>query len=152
RGKVTDEGTGKPVAGAQVRYFAQQNNPNLKIADAGRYNFAQGRDMVATGADGTFQIACLPGRGYLLIESPDADFALRETGGEGQLYEGRRGAPPWRSHGFLVLDLKPDADPPEAAVVLRRGATIEGEVAGPDGQAVNELQVFCQLEGFSTHP
>jgi RNA polymerase sigma factor (sigma-70 family) len=152
RGKVTEEGTDKAVAGAQVRYVAQRDNPNLKIAEAGRFNFAAGNDMVATGADGTFRIAGLPGRGYLLIEGPHADYVLRENGGQRQLFEGQRGGPPWRSHGFVPLDLKPDAEPPEAAVVLRRGATIEGEVAGPDGQAFNDLQVFCWLEGFSTHP
>jgi RNA polymerase sigma factor (sigma-70 family) len=152
RGKVTDEGTGKPVAGAQVRYFAQQDNPILNLAGAGPYNFANGRDMVATGADGTFRITGLPGRGYLLIEGPDADFVLRENGGQRHLFDGQRGGPPWRSHGFVAFDLKPNSEPAEAVVALRRGATIEGEVAGPDGQAVNELQVFCRLEGFSTHP
>jgi hypothetical protein len=152
RGKVTEEGTGKPVAGAQVRYVAQQDNPNLNAAGAGPYNFANGRDMVATGADGTFRIAGLPGRGYLLIEGPDADYVLRENGGQRQLFQGKRGGAPWRSHGFVALDLQPDAEPPEAAVTLRRGVTLEGAVAGPDGQAVGDLQVFCRFEGFSTHP
>jgi RNA polymerase sigma factor (sigma-70 family) len=152
RGKVTEEGTGKPVAGALVRYVAQQDNPNLNAAGAGPYNFANGRDMVATGADGTFRIAGLPGRGYLLIEGPDADYVLRENGGQRLLFQGKRGGPPWRSHGFVALDLKPDAEPLEAAVALRRGVTIEGELAGNDGKAISDLQVFCRLEGFSTHP
>jgi hypothetical protein len=152
RGKVTDEVTGKPVAGAQVSYFAQQDNPNLKLAGAGRFNFAAGRDMVATGADGSFWIAGLPGRGYLLVEGPEADYVLRENGGQRLLFEGQRGGPPWRSHGFVALDLKPDAEPAEALVTLRKGTTIEGEVVGPEGQAVKDLQVFCQLEGFNTHP
>jgi protocatechuate 3,4-dioxygenase beta subunit len=152
RGKVTDEKTGQPVAGAQVRYFAQYDNPSLKAGETGPYNFANGRDMVATGADGTFRIAGRPGAGYLLIEGPDADYVLRENGGQQRLFNGKRGGQPWRSHGFVALDLKPGAGPAEAAVALRKGVTIKGEAAGPEGRAVNELQVFCQLEGFNTHP
>src|SRR5262249_39175339 len=115
RGKVTDEGTGKPVEGAQVRYLAQLDNPSLAAEDKGPYLFANGRDMAATGADGTFGVACRLGAGYLLVEGPDADYVLRENGGQQRLFTGKRGGQPWRSHGFVALDLEIGAEPAEAA-------------------------------------
>jgi RNA polymerase sigma factor (sigma-70 family) len=152
RGKVTDESTGKPVEGAQVRYFAQLDNPNVKAEENGPYNFANGRDMTATDADGIFRIAARPGAGYLLVEGPDAEYVLRENGGQRRLFEGKRGGQPWRSHGFVALDFKPGAEPVDATVSLRKGVTISGEVTGPEGRDVGDLQVFCRLEGFNTHP
>jgi RNA polymerase sigma factor (sigma-70 family) len=153
RGSVTDEATGRPVAGAQVSYMAQLlNNPNLKPEELGGQNFVNGRDMTGTAPDGTFRIACRPGPGYLLVEGPDADYVLRENGGDERLLRGKRGGHPWYSHGFAALDLKAGAEPLDLKVTLRKGITLTGEVVGPDGRAVEDLQVFCRLQGLSTHP
>jgi RNA polymerase sigma factor (sigma-70 family) len=152
RGRVAEVG-GKAVAGAQVQYFAQTfNNPNLKPEDTSGNNFANGRNAVTTAADGTFQIACLPGPGYLLVEGPDADYVLRENGGQERLFRGRRGGQPWWSHGFEALDLQRGGEPQQAAITLRKGVTLQGEAVGPDGQPAGDLQVFCRLEGFATRP
>lgn len=152
RGTVTDEATGRPVAGALVSYLAQYNNPNLKPEDLSGNNFVNGRDMVPTAADGTFRIAGRPGPGYLLVEGPDADYMLRENGGQDRLWRGRRGSSPWYSHGFAALDPKAGSEPVDVKITLRKGVTIRGEVAGTGGRAVEDLQVFCRLEGLATHP
>jgi RNA polymerase sigma factor (sigma-70 family) len=152
RGKITEEGTDEPVAGAQVRYWAQQNNPSLKAEETGPYNFVNGRDMTTTAADGTFRIACQPGPGYLMIEGPSADYVLRENGGQRRLFIGKHGGQPWQAHGFVDLDAKAGGDPIDVSVTLRKGVTIHGEVAGPDVKAVKDLTIFCRLDGFSTHP
>jgi RNA polymerase sigma factor (sigma-70 family) len=154
RGSVTDEATGRPVAGALVMYLAQQDNPNLKPEDLGGNNFVNGRNMVRTAADGTFGLACLPGAGYLLVEGPDADYVLRENGGQDRLFRGKRGGYPWYSHGFAALDLKASSELIDVKITLRKGVTIQGEVVGPEGRAVEDLQVFCRLEGqaLATHP
>jgi RNA polymerase sigma factor (sigma-70 family) len=152
RGRVTEKGGGKPVAEALVHYFAQHTNPNLKLEDLSGNNFANGRNAVRTDREGAFQIACLPGPGYLTVEGPDPDYVLRENGGYGRLYSGKRDGQPWQSHGFAALDLKAGAKPAEVAVTLHKGVTLKGEVTGPEGQTVSALQVFCRLEGFGTHP
>jgi RNA polymerase sigma factor (sigma-70 family) len=152
RGKVTEQESGKPVAGSQVRYWTQQNNPSLKAEKLGPYNFINGKDMTATAADGTFRIACRPGQGYLIIEGPDADYVLHENGGYNRFYVGKRGGQPWLSHGFVAIDAKPGVEPIDVTVTLRKGVTIQGEVAGPHEKPVKDLNVFCRLEGFSTHP
>jgi hypothetical protein len=150
RGKVTDEKTGQPIPGAHVQYFIQQDK--LPAEEAVPNNFVNGRDMTETGPDGTFRIACRAAPGYLLIQGPDADYVLRENGGYNRLYLGKHGGQPWHSHGFVALDATPGAEPFDVTVTLRKGITIQGEVAGPEGKPVEDLHVFCRLEGFSTHP
>jgi hypothetical protein len=152
RGRVTEQEAGRPVAGARVQYFAQMfNNPNLP-PDLGSNNFANGRNAVTSGPDGTFQIACLPGPGYLLVEGPGPDYVLCENGGQDRLFYGKPGGPPWYAHGFAALELKLGAEPAEVAVTFREGVTLRGEVTGPSGRPAGDLQVFCRLEGFGTHP
>jgi RNA polymerase sigma factor (sigma-70 family) len=152
RGRVVEKDGGKPVAEALVHYFAQHTNPNLKLEDLGGNNFANGRNAVRADREGAFQIACLPGPGYLTVEGPGPDYLLRENGGYERLYSGKRGGQPWQSHGFAALDLKSGASPPEVVVTLHKGVTLKGEVTGPKGEAVSDLQVFCRLEGFATRP
>ncbi len=152
RGRVTEKDSGKPVAGALVFYQAQLNNPNAKRAEAGPNNFANGRNAVTSKPDGTFQIACHPGPGYLTIEGSGPDYILNENGGYDRLYFGKRGGQPWLSHGFAAVDLQLGSKPPEIAVALRKGVTLKATVTGPAGQPVGDLQVFCPLEGFAVSP
>jgi hypothetical protein len=152
RGQVTEKDSGKPVAGALVLYQAQLNNPNAKRAEAGPNNYANGRNAVTSKPDGTFQIACHPGAGYLTIEGPGPDYVLNENGGYDRLFFGKRGGQPWLSHGFATVDLKLGDKPPEIAITLRKGVTLTATVTGPAGQPVGDLQVFCPLEGFATSP
>ena len=77
RGKVTEEGTGRPVAGASVQFFPR-NSPR-DILDGWEA-------IVASKDDGSFQIAVPPGKGYLLVLGPTLDYILEEIGG-GMLYE-----------------------------------------------------------------
>jgi RNA polymerase sigma factor (sigma-70 family) len=151
-GQVTEKPGGKPVAGAMVFYQAQHDNPNAKREEAGFQNFANGRNAVTSGADGRFQIACLPGRGYLTIEGPTPDYVLGENGGYDQLYSGKRGGQPWLSHGFAAVDLSIGEKPPKLALALQKGVTLKATVRGPEDQPVGDLQVYCRLEGFATSP
>ncbi len=159
-GRVLEEGSGKPVAKARVSYQAQFTNPNLKDLPLYPNNFVNGKNTVTTRADGTFQIACLLGPGYLAIEGPDCDYVLRENGGHDQVLKGKRGGQPWYTHGFVALDLKAGVQPPQELVRLRRGVTLIGSVVGPapvvarsgDRATTAELQVLCRLQGFITHP
>ncbi|HTU90976.1 MAG TPA: hypothetical protein VMF69_12935 [Gemmataceae bacterium] len=152
RGRVTEKDSGKPVADALVFYQAQFINPNAKREEAGANNFAIGRNAVTSRSDGTFQIACLPGAGYLTIEGPGPDYVLGENGGYDQMFYGKHGGQPWLSHGFAAVDLQLGAKPPKIAVALRKGVTLQAIVNGPAGQPVGDLQVFCRLQGFAASP
>ena len=69
-GKVTEQGTGKPVAGAQL-YFAMR-----------RGSASQDLSMpVRTDSDGSFRLGAVPKPGHLFIRGPDDDyeFQARQT-------------------------------------------------------------------------
>jgi hypothetical protein len=152
RGRVTEKDSGKPLAGSLVFYQAQYDNPNARREEAGANNFANGRNAVTSGPNGIFEIACLPGAGYLTIEGPGPDYVLRENGGYARLYSGKSGGQPWLSHGFAAVDLQSGNKPQEIPIALRKGATLKAIVSGPAGRPVGDLQVFCRLEGFATSP
>ena len=49
------------------------------------------------------------------------------------------------SHAYAALDLKPGMGSQEVNLVVRRGATVEGRVVGPDGQPVRDAWIFSRL-------
>jgi hypothetical protein len=140
RGKVTEAKSGKPVAGAGVQFMPRESdNPNLRPDVLTGY-----QHMAASGADGTFQIAVLPGPGHLLVIGPGLDFIHEEVGSE-MLTAGKPGGARINVDGLVKLDLAPKADAREVAVTLRRGVTVEGRLLDPDGKPVARAQMVCGL-------
>jgi RNA polymerase sigma factor (sigma-70 family) len=129
-GKITEDGSGKPVRGAKV----------LFIAHAAR----QGRWIPAvTAADGSFQLGVAASPGHLVVRAPSDDYVLREIG-EKTLQESAPGDLRNYAHGFQSVELKRGIGSQEVNVALRRGATVTGEVVGPDGQPVREAWIFTR--------
>ncbi len=126
RGRVTEAGSGKLIAGVIVRdTVGLWLNPSA-----------------TTGPDGTFQIAVAPGPGHLLIKGPDNDFIPVETTHaelEGRKPSGHRLYP----DAVVPLNLKPGSDAHEISVQLRRGVTIKGTLLKPDGKPPTEAVMLC---------
>jgi protocatechuate 3,4-dioxygenase beta subunit len=132
RGRVTEEGSGKPVPGALVD-FTTRRGPS-------------GRDQgmsVLTGSDGSFQLGAEPKPGHLFAMGPD-DYVL-QTIGSRLVLQGEPGGGRIYSHAYAALDLKTGMASQEVNLVLRRGATVEGRVVGPDGQPVRDAWFFSRL-------
>ncbi len=137
RGKVVEEGTGRPVAGAVVRvapYRSPQQTAGMSCVAA------------ATGSDGTYRVAAPPGPGYLVVQGSD-EYVLREFGGDGDgaLIESGPGHRRFYAHGYRAVDLKPGGPDQEIDITLRRGATIRGRVVGPDGRPEPDAWVFSRI-------
>jgi hypothetical protein len=49
------------------------------------------------------------------------------------------------SHAHSALDLRPGTGSQEVNLVLRRGATVEGRLVGPEGQPVRDAWIFSRL-------
>jgi Carboxypeptidase regulatory-like domain len=129
-GRVTEEGSGKPIPGASVRFMAHAPR--------------QGQENPAeTAADGSFQIGVVASPGHLVVRAPSDGYVLREIG-EKTLQQSARGDFRNYAHSFQSLDLKPGIGSQEVKVVLRRGATVTGEVVGPEGQPVREAWIFTR--------
>ncbi len=135
RGKVVEEGSNRPVAGAALRYVG---------LPAGNAASGPRSDTTRTGPDGSYQLPVLPSRGTLVVMGPSDDYVLQQMG-QRMVRQGLPGGPRWYAHAFIPCEPKPGADPQEINVVLRRGMTIKARVTGPDGRPVREAQVLSRL-------
>ncbi len=132
RGKVTEVGTGAPVAGASVGFIERDSGNSNPIGRA------------QTAADGTFQFAAAPALGTIAVLGPSDEFvfermAPRELGAE------RLGNRRHYAHAFVPCELRPGVGFCEVNASIRRGATIAATVSGPDGQPVAHASIFSRL-------
>jgi hypothetical protein len=125
RGKVVEEVSGRPIAGAQVS-FAGRRIPGEDGALDGR---------AVSGPDGTFRIVVRPAPGALVVLGPSDDYVYRTIDGQ-MLREGQPGGRRFYAHANVPCDPKPDVDGPEVMVPLRRGGTVRGQVVGPDDRPI----------------
>jgi len=104
----------------------------------------QSQNVVASRADGSFQIVVLPGPGHLLVSGPGLDY-IHEEIGSSVLYADKPGGYRVYPDGHIKLDLAPKAEPKEVSITLRRGVTVEGRLLDPDGKPVARAQMVCRL-------
>jgi beta-lactamase regulating signal transducer with metallopeptidase domain len=129
RGKVVEEGTGRPVAGAIVRLAPD----SIPFQDLGA--------PAVTNADGTYRVAGPPGPGYVVAQGPSDDYVPREFAVAGGPLNRHR----FYAHAYRSVDLKPGGPEQEVDLALRPGAAIDGRVVGPDGQPVRDAWVISRL-------
>jgi RNA polymerase sigma factor (sigma-70 family) len=132
RGKVTEEGTGRPIAGAALGYAYRNSGGGVPATRA------------RSKADGSYVLAVLPQPETLAVMGPTDDYVFRVMGRR-MLDEGRPGGGRQYAHAFVACDLKPGTESREVDVTLRRGATVAARVVRPDGQPAREARVFTRL-------
>jgi hypothetical protein len=132
-GKVTEEGSSKPVPGARVDFTTRRARADQGVSMS-----------VRTDSDGSFRLGAEPKAGHLFVRGSDDDYAFQAIGSRVVL-EGQPGGGRFYAHAYATLDLKPGMGSQEVNLVLRRGATVEGRVVGPDGQPVREAWIFSRL-------
>jgi hypothetical protein len=143
-GKVTEAGSNKPVAGVRVDML--------------------GRDTYGvSAADGNYRLVVPPGQGNLLFRHSGSYiqrmiFRNYVTGtitaepvvypkinGQSAIHilypDGQR----LRVVGWHPYNLKPTDRPVTVNMTLRRGATIQGRLVGPDGKPVLHARMLCDL-------
>ncbi len=97
RGRITEEGTGRPVTGAVVR-VAPDTTQGEEPSVAGTF--------AVTGPDGTYRVAATPEHGYLVVQGSD-DYVLREFGGDGGVFYARPGHERLYAHAYRAV--RPEA-------------------------------------------
>ena len=128
-GKVTENGTGRPVAGASVQFVPIKPPPD--IIDGFEA-------IVRSKDDGSFQVAVPPGEGHLMIVGPTLDFIPQEISG-GKLYaSGQPGG--WRlyAHDIIAYECKAGDSSLTISSTLKPGKTLRGRLAGPSGEQVQD--------------
>jgi hypothetical protein len=145
RGRVAEAGSGKPVPGARVGYRSRDaDNPFRKSTPYSNSPFPdEGLQTTISGAEGRFQLAVPPGPGHLFVIGPSLNYVNVETT-QGELEGGKPGGMRYYPHAVVPLDLKPDADAPDASVNLRRGVTLRARVLCPDGKPAAKFRVLSR--------
>jgi hypothetical protein len=129
-GMISEKPSGNPVPGAVVRY-EQTSRDNPFYVSYRRLGLLE----TATKKDGNFTIVVPPGKGHLLVFGPTADYLHLQTN---NLELGVSGLPVSQIYpdAMVHLDLRPGEQGHEASMRLKRGVTVRGRIAGPDGTAV----------------
>jgi RNA polymerase sigma factor (sigma-70 family) len=136
-GQVKEAGSGKAVAGAEVRFLPRQL---LSRNDA----HAEGwRVPAVSGPDGRFALAVRPGPGHLLAQGPTPDYIHAEVSRRQLEEQGQAGGQRFYPDAVLALDLKPETRSYAMDIRLRRGVTLRGRVVGPDGKPVARAVMYC---------
>jgi hypothetical protein len=147
RGRVTDKVTGKPVR-ACVRYgIFFLNNPHWR--DVPGYD---GSATVVTGADGSFAVLGLPGRGLLAVKAEEDRF-LPSIGADKipmadkmvTNFELIESDPPFVSaeyHAFVQVNPAEDAKDVACDVVLDPGQSVQGTIVGPDDKPLSGVRMM----------
>jgi RNA polymerase sigma factor (sigma-70 family) len=136
-GKVTEEGSGEPIAAATVRFISQAERQ-------GNAASSSGSTVLDTAADGSFQFGALPSPGYLTIMAPSDDYVLQPIGSR-MIQDGQPGGRRYYSHVNVLLELKPGIASKKVEVGLRRGATAKGQVVGPDRQPARDAWIISRI-------
>jgi beta-lactamase regulating signal transducer with metallopeptidase domain len=135
-GKVTEEGTGRPVAGAVVRVTPHPGPPGPPPSFP---------TTTVSGPDGAYRVAAPPGPGYVVAQGPDDDYVLHEFGAEGGMYQAQPGRRRFYAHAYRPIDLEPGGPDHEVDLSVRRGVALRGRAVGPDGQPVRDGWVCSRL-------
>jgi beta-lactamase regulating signal transducer with metallopeptidase domain len=148
-GRVTDESTGKPVAGARINYFSLRNE-NAAVFPG----FRNSDDITTTtDADGRYQVFGLPGRGLIAVRALSNQFAagqaidaveddsrLERGIGDRAFRTEPRICLASRHHSVAVVEAKENVKNVRD-VPLLRGQTLNVKVVGPDGQPLTGAEV-----------
>jgi hypothetical protein len=130
RGKVIEEGSGQPVAGAGIVFRAGSIS---LTADRERWS------ATASGPDGTFHFGVLPGPGHLVVHGSSHEYVLREVG---QQLSGGKTLQREYAHACVFVDPQRGNGSPDIEVKLRRGVTAEGRVIDPEGNPVESASMI----------
>jgi RNA polymerase sigma factor (sigma-70 family) len=131
RGKVTEAGSGKPVAGAYVTHGGLR------------------KTYAVTSPDGSYRLGVPAGAGRLMVTHPSNEYVPQIIGSAGGGLNNPGGGSlenpagdPFYYHAVVAVDVKKDDKEKEVNVTLRRGVTVKGRLVGPDDKPVPGAVMF----------
>jgi hypothetical protein len=139
RGKVTEHGSGRPVADAIVGFSLHRTAND----DA----FARASGPAQTAADGSFTLAVPARRGSLITRAFGDEYVLQAFD-SGLIFNGQPGGRRVYAHAFVAVDPKSGSASEgvnDGQIALRRGVAVKGTVLGPDGQPVPDAWMLSRI-------
>ena len=137
QGKVTEVGTGRPVPGASVQFFPR--NPREDVLGGSEA-------IVASKDDGSFQVAVPPGKGYLLVLGPNANYVPKEIGFRMIHWMGQPGGTRVYAHDIIAYDVQAGESSHAVIASLKPGKMVRGRVVGPAGETIEDATIFSRLD------
>ena len=141
----------EPLAGATVTYQELSKSPYRPDRILPDHSPRSVRGV--SRADGSYKIAVPPGPGTVFIQGPKNDF-IRQTVNTRDFYKTAADVQRYlvQRHyvaAYATLDLKPNEEPAELNLAIRRGVTVKGTIVGPDnGPPGDVLIVSRHFMGF----
>jgi len=143
RGKIVEQGTGKPIAYAGYVHILRREKPKtISRDDAFRMYWSNEYHYRYSAADGTFEQPVPAGEsGVILVKAPNSSYVSQITSC-GEILSGKPA--PWWSvvEGLAKVETKSDAKELTLDIPLTRGVTAQGMVVGPKGEVVCRGVVF----------
>ena len=135
RGKVIEQGSGRPIAGASVQWIAARSRDGV---------IEGWQAVVVTKADGSYEIVVEPGRGHLFVYGPTAGYIL-EVIGSGMLFAAKSGGERYYAHDIIPYETTPGETAKEMNAELRPGKIVKGRLIGPSGESVDKAEIVALL-------
>jgi RNA polymerase sigma factor (sigma-70 family) len=143
QGQVTEEGSGKPVSRATIRFHPRTvGHPLIFGQVRSETSIAWWLASATSGPDGRFRLAALPGPGHLLVKGLDPGYLHVETT-TGLLESGQPGGSLRYPDAMVPLELAPGSGPLEVPITVRRGVTVKGRMLSADGQPARVAVILC---------
>lgn len=135
-GTVTEESTGKPIAGARIQSsYAYIDAVSPIAAESSRLLVA------ISDADGKYELAVPPEKSNLYVLAPTLDYATVQTS-YGEMKRGKPGEKRFSLNAFERLEFEKGEVDKRLDFVLRRGLTLRAKVLGADGAPVKSFVAF----------
>ena len=135
-GRVLDDQTGKPIAGASVQYHAARKNAfNKSFSGGSEYEF---RSPVLSEGEGRFQLTGLAGQGFLTVETADRAYVRKPLTDTNYFH-----AP--MPMGYTPLDVPIEGEKKDDVVIrLQRGRSLTLRAVGPRGEKLPWVRAAWQ--------
>lgn len=142
RGKVTEQGTGRPLAGSSILFVPVKGPAGVE---------SKWDSTVPSAEDGFFRIVVPPGKGHLLVFGPTSDYVHKVIGRRTRM-EDLPGGERWYAHAIIPYEVKAGDVPQPLAAELHPGKTLRARVVGSNGEPVPDAVIITRLHIEPVNP